>query len=244
MTNTDRHHVIVVGNWFDDGWRANSRSSIAAVARRWGVPVVELSKPIGDDSCGFVQKFWLDKHCEGFDRVVWFDRDIVVRYDCPNLFDIVTAGNFGCVSSHQVPCHIRKDARALMPLFEINRMTFDYTVDHLNTGVMVFDPQEHAGIFSDARKFFDAAAELPFFDEPPISLAVKKSGRRQLLESSFNRCGVANLPDFRPQMTDFIWHFCGCKSDAVNAQIDATIWQLPPLPVWCPPVIKVCPAPH
>lgn len=237
MTDAARHGAIVVGNWFDDGWRPNSRLSIGAVARRWGVPVVELTRPVADADDGIRQKLWLDKHCAAFDRVVWLDRDVVVRYDCPNLFELVSAGNFGCVSAHQVPRHTREDARLLAPLFAENGVSFDHTVDHLNTGVMVFDPQRHAGVFGEARRFAVAARGLPYFDEPPISLAVKRSGRRQLLDSSFNRCGMANLADFSPTMTDYIWHFCGRKTDAVNAQIDATRWQLPPLPLWCPPVI-------
>jgi hypothetical protein len=237
MSKTQQRHAIAVGNWREDGWRANARSSIAAVARRWGVPVVELTKCVGNDDCGVLEKLWLEKHCEGFDRVVWFDRDVVVRSDCPNLFDVVPAGRFGCVSSHQAPWHVRESARALAPLFAANGATYDYTIDHLNTGVMVFDPPQHAGIFRAARGVSVAAGELPFFDEPQLSLAVKQSGRRHLLERAFNRCGLANLHEFSPAMTDYIWHFCGIKSQPVEAQIDATIWQLPAQPVWQRPII-------
>ncbi|RFC39882.1 MAG: hypothetical protein DID89_2727547549 [Candidatus Nitrotoga sp. CP45] len=243
MTEIYRRNAIVVGNWFNDGWRANARLSIAAIARRWGgLAVIELTQPIGNDDCGFAQKLWLDKHCEEFDRVIWFDRDIIVRYDCPNLFEIVTKGNFGCVSAHQIPWHIREDAKSLMPLFTANGVPYDYTVDHLNTGIMVFEPQQHTDIFSEARNIFGAAEQFQFYDEPPISLAVKKSGQRQLLDKSFNRCGIANLDDFMPKMTDYIWHFCGIKSDYVNSQIDATLWQLSPLPVWTKPIIGSRPA--
>ena len=226
-----RDDVIVVGNWFDDGWRPNARRSIAAIARHWGLPVVELTTPIGHADNAFLEKLWLDRHCEAFGRVIWFDRDIVVRYDCPNLLDIVAASHVGCVSSHQAPRHIRDNARSFRPLFEAHQATFDHEVDHLNTGVLVFDPRRHAGVFSEARRVAGAATGLPFFDESSLSLAIKRSGHRQLLDGSFNRCGIAEWPDFGPQMTDYIWHLCGCKSQAVNARIDAVRWQSPQLPV-------------
>lgn len=207
-------NVIVVGNGVGDAWRPNAKISVNAIARRWGnIPVIELTVPIGDDDREFVQKLWLDQHCAEFDRVIWFDRDVIVRYDCPNLFDVVARGNFGCVSSD------------------------DCTVDHVNTGVMVFEPKRHADIFSESREMFATAAPLSRSAESSLSLAVKRSGRRQLLDKSFNRCDIVNRPNVGPKMTDYIWHFCGNESGDVNSQIDATIWQLPPLPVWSAPVI-------
>lgn len=243
MTKTHRHNAIVVGNGLDDAWRPNAKLSVAAIARRWGgIPVIELTRLLGNDDCGLAPKLWLDQHCEAFARVIWFDCGIIVRYDCPNLFEMVLEGNFGCVSSHQIPWHVREDGKLLLPLFETNGVPYEYTMDHLNTGIMVFEPQLHASIFSEARKLTGDIAQHPFTDEASISLAVKKSGRRQLLDKAFNRCGIENLPDFRPKMTDYIWHFCGPKSEYVNSQIDATLWQLPPLPVWIRPVIASQPA--
>lgn len=236
MTAGYQKNAIVVGNWFGDHWRPNARLSIAAIAERWGIPVIELVEPIGNDD-GYGQKLWLDKHCEQFDRVVWFDRDILVRYDCPSLFEIVKEGAFGCTSSHQLPWHIREDGKLLAPLFQKSGETYDFTVDHLNTGVMVFEPEQHAELFGDARTSSKSEGALPFYDEPWLSLAAKKSRRRQLLDKSFNRCGVANLEDFTPKMSDFIWHFCGIKSDEVNSQIDTTLWQVSPLPIWIPPLV-------
>jgi hypothetical protein len=141
--------------------------------------------------------------------------------------EVVAAGQFGCVSSHQEAWHIREDARSLAPLFEENGETYDFTIDHLNTGVMVFEPARHAPLFAAARRYAASEKEYLFFDEPWLSLAAKQSGRRQFLDKTFNRCGLANLDSFTPTMFDYVWHFCGIKSDDVNAQIDATIWQAP-----------------
>ena len=107
----------------------------------------------------------------------------------------------------------------MAPLFEENAESYDVAIDHLNTGVMVFEPARHAPIFTEARRFAATPGEYPFYDEPWLSLAAKKSGRRQLLDKTFNRCGLAHLSCFTPAMIDYVWHFCGCKND--DGEVDS-----------------------
>lgn len=142
MANTDpKMHAIVVGHWADDGWRPNARLLIRAIARRWGVPVIELTRASDGDDCGMHQELWLDLHCEAFDRVAWFDRDTNVCHDCPNLFDIVEKGSFGCISTYQSSRHSDDRAQSTSARIEANGTSCDHEIDQLTKGVMVFDPR-------------------------------------------------------------------------------------------------------
>ena len=93
--------AVVVLNLYGDGMESNARASIMAAAARWGAEYVEITKGLFGWRDPFWEKLNLDRHTRRFERVVSFDRDVVVREDCPNLFEQIPSNEFGAVPSEQ-----------------------------------------------------------------------------------------------------------------------------------------------
>jgi hypothetical protein len=226
--------AIVVGNWFGDGMRPVARASIQAAAQRWGATYFELTEAIvnAKDKRAYVEKLRVDEHVNRaahFDRVLYLDRDVVVRSDCPSLFGMVSIRSFGVVGSHQPGHeHPRLIGDHLAKVFSHQSEPFDMRRDHFNGGLYLFSPVVHGEIFAHARRL--ARIELDrhwtIFEEGLVSLAARRSGLHiTMLDKTYLRCGGPARHQWQPNMTEFIWHFCGDWKTR-DSRIDRTIWQV------------------
>jgi lipopolysaccharide biosynthesis glycosyltransferase len=219
--------IVCTLNLYDRAMRRGARESIQHAAKQWGARYVELSQPLLPEQDPYLEKLSLDQRFERA-RVVYLDRDVVVRGDCPNLFDIVPEGVFAAVPSEQEGHNLLDKIRpAVGPLVERLGLSgsFDYDRDYFNSGVLIFDLPAHAGVFARARELAASTdcRSWEVYDQGVLSLAIKALGVPSLsLPPCFNRCGAVVWSRWQPRMDDFVWHFCGMGNPA--HQINNTRW--------------------
>jgi hypothetical protein len=221
--------AIVVGNWFGDRMRPKCRESMQDASNRWGVEYVELTDPLSGTTSGFTEKLHLDQHAAAFDQVCYFDRDIIIRSDCPSPFDLVRVQSFGAVPSSQPGHDFTHVADAeLKPVFDRHHVPFNPNRDHFNGGLYIFSPAVHGSIFSDARKIasYEQSRNWAVYEEGIVSLAAARSGiPLTRLSCEFNRCGGPARETWQPKMASMVQHYCG-DHEQRDRRMDATIWQV------------------
>jgi hypothetical protein len=166
MTN-----ALVVLN-LNDFMPAIARESMTAAAARWGVEYVEVTEPVADVH-HFWQKTYLPLTLTRFERVAVFDADILIRSDCPSLFEKVPPEYIGCVSDVQMG-YPRNWRHAYMGLEEAKRFglkPYPTERDHLNGGMVVYEPVNHAYYLNEWRKAGERAnwSIEPLADEGALS---------------------------------------------------------------------------
>lgn len=209
--------AVATLNVHNDGLPHNFRKSMQHAAERWGAEFVEIRRPIVPWPDPYWEKLNLDRHLNMYERVVYLDRDVVVRSDCPNLFELVPEETFGLVPSEQeghnlIDIHIQP---AMDPLCRLLSVNMDYSTEYYNSGVMVFSPQLHGQVFQIARDLH----AIPWvrnwvtIDQGLLALALKITDTPVTrLPPVFNRCGDKLWNHWQPDMDDYIWHFCGQKN--------------------------------
>lgn len=218
--------AVITLNLYSDGMPENVRASQRAAADRWGAEYVEITRPLFGWHDPFLEKLHLDRHAAAYDRVVYFDRDVVVRADCPNFFDLVPETHLGAVASeqdgHNLLFHIEPK---MVPLCRVAGVRMDYATEYINSGVLVLSPGRHGSAFEAARCLHGITSERSWevYDQGCLGLGIKWSGTPlHLLPPEFNRCGQRLWDHWTPKMDSYIWHFCGKKTwDAMQN----TNWQ-------------------
>ena len=208
--------AVITLNLYGDGMPENVRASQRAAAERWGAEYVEITRPLFGWHDPFLEKLHLDRHAAAYDRVVYLDRDVVVRADCPSLFDLVPETHIGAVASEQDGHHLLFHIQPKMdPLCRLVGVPMDYATEYINSGVLVFSPHIHQPAFEAARCLHGITSERSWevYDQGCLGLGIKWSGTPlHLLPPEFNRCGERLWDHWTPKMDSYIWHFCGKKT--------------------------------
>lgn len=220
--------VIAVYNLFGDAWHREARLSVMDYAARCGAALLEVRQPPGGGGA-YETKLSLDlaipvewQPC----RVLYLDRDLVIRSDCPDLFGIVPEGHFGAVPSEQEGHNLRHHLDPKMERWTAatGLPALDMDTEYLNSGLLLFDLPAHGVIFSLAREKLAAhrgdAHGWEVVDQGVISSCRKASGVPLLaLPPCFNRCGAACWGRYDGTISDFVYHFCstGNNPDKINA---------------------------
>jgi hypothetical protein len=185
---------------FDSYLVPNVRASHEAAAQRWGADYRPMSEPWGPMAAKGVFGAKLDMGLLPFDRpcrVVYVDGDVLIRDDCPSLFDRVPAGRFGGVPNYQGDTHANPD-RDHWPTWTriADRLACDLPYDpltYINGGVMVFDLADHAIVWPVAASIFaDDDRVGPMQEQTSVNVVLRMLGiPRQMLEPGYNRLGAS-----------------------------------------------------
>jgi predicted O-methyltransferase YrrM len=220
-------NALMTMNLYGDTIRRAARASLRDAATRWRAEYIEVIAPLYDGRDAYREKLALERHAFGFDRVVYCDRDVVIRKDCPSLFDIVPAGWLGAVPSEQEGHNLLHHIRPKMePLAAAAAARLDLEREYFNSGILVFEPRAHARVFERARALTPLAPDLTWevHDQGLLSLAVKLEVVPLLaLPPTFNRCGAVVWDRWVPTMSDYVWHFCSMGNP--EALINGTRWD-------------------
>jgi cephalosporin hydroxylase len=214
-----------------------ARASQLAAARRWGAAYAEILAPLTNVG-GKVhwQKAFLAEwaRAKGYTRVAYYDSDIVIRSDCPSVFEQVPTGSLGIVSNQQ------KDFAELS-----NRHHARYDSDrqwwaarlggkvapaerHVNGGLIVFEPATHADLF---KQWADAGASIWYaradvlVDEAALSTVLENSDvPRVWLPATFNLLFYRSPAlNHSPVMAAYAYHGAG---RAPKHKLERLRWDL------------------
>ncbi len=216
---------------------ANARASHEDAARRWGCDyIVHREALLRPGSNPYEEKLLLDRRAAGYERVIYVDRDVVIRHDCPSLLELVPPGSFAYNPHAQdryesLEDTERETAALLAPLIAEARLKvseWDWYSDCFDSGVLVFEPALHAKVFEESRRLLPFATDTGWrvVDEGLLSVARKSVGATpRVLSDDYNYRGVGMVQRSPAGMAFPIHHFAGKwrKDYLPNAA-----WQLPP----------------
>ncbi|MBS0205275.1 MAG: class I SAM-dependent methyltransferase [Planctomycetes bacterium] len=206
----------------------NATASHREAARRWGANLLYIYEASWPEIHPYTEKLRLNLRFPDGSRVIAIDGDMLIRHDCPNLFEIV-GDKFAAVRHHAttrwwVRPHGRIDAftegAGLEPI--------DERRDYVHGGLYAFSVPEHDAIFERARQL-DDAQENPskdsweISDQLPLSLAMREHSAEVLwLPTTFNRCQMYEKR--HTEMEHFIEHYCFWDRDRTKFMLH-TNWE-------------------
>jgi lipopolysaccharide biosynthesis glycosyltransferase len=159
----------------------------------------------------YLEKLRLRDYLCLYERVLFLDTDVLVRPDCPDLFQLVPVDGFGAwLASNHSPRFDPEIARLQQQLGDIG-----WLKTYFNSGVMVVSRQ-HRDAFAPVTEAYDEP-----FDQGLLNYRVQKLGYRIFdIGHRFNHTGVASLTADR--FESYIIHFAGQKQqrpDAIRADL-------------------------
>lgn len=184
---------------------------MAGYASRIGADFVSLHRQAENP---YLEKLRLGDYLGLYERVLFLDTDVIVRPDCPDLFQLVPADCFGAwLASNHSPQFDREIEQLQQQLGNIG-----WQKTYFNSGVMVASRQ-HREAFAPVT----ASYHEPF-DQGLLNYRVQKLGYRIFdIGHRFNHTGVASLTADR--FESYIIHFAGLKQQRLDA-IRADLRQL------------------
>lgn len=162
--------------------RPECRESLKHAAQRWGAVYEELTEPL--EKVGgkpHWQKSFLARwaKAKGYSRVVYFDSDILIRSDCPNLFDLIPEKDFGIVSNDHMDGPLWNAGPKNRYYKDLKTWADKLGVacppmhEHANGGVFVFSPEAHDKLFeawAECGAWINYGRAVKLIDEPSLSV--------------------------------------------------------------------------
>ncbi len=222
---------LVTLNFGRDLLVPNSRQSMRHAAARWGATFVEITR---SSAPGFAAQVRLDHLAPRPGRVAYYDRDMVIRDDCPSVFELVPEGHFGFVLADQG--HLSEEFRRQWNVGPFNHWaralgsTIEYTKEaYFNGGFMVFDLPAHARVFARARVALgEQNHNISWYDVQGCLSASANLGDvpTQRLPATFNLISHQQPRPLRPEyMSAYVYHFDGlCPREKVAFAVQS-VWK-------------------
>ena len=155
------------------------------------------------------QKFQMVKLLETYDRIIFLDSDLIVRDDCPNLFQFVPDGWFGAFNEGEWMERKSSLDQAVgdfgLPL--INKK--EWGNRYFNTGVMVFEKM-HKDIFKLPTIFHNN-----FYEQTYLNLMINRNIKIDLIKNigpQFNRMSHVDKETYHNRFEEYIIHYAGTMS--------------------------------
>ena len=211
------------------------RDSFEHAAMRWGCWYEEITEPLGP-----MHIFWqktaipLNGHVARFDRVLQLDADMLIRFDCPNIFDLVPEENIGVVSEWQPGMHLqrlhsKKDRWAK----ELGVTCYEDERHHLNAGLILYSPTRHKELLTEWNaigKRSDWSTECPIPEQFALSCLLQSTHAPVTwLRWWYNTIFIL----YRRKrwmgagiMRTYVYHFNGLQKLAWQEQLEQVEWML------------------
>jgi lipopolysaccharide biosynthesis glycosyltransferase len=153
------------------------------------------------------EKFQIYDLLDVYDRILFLDTDIIVRGDCPNLFELVPGDALGAFdeSLYYTDARDRMELTAreygleVMPVWDGR---------YFNTGAMVIS-RAHQKVFEKPTKEFDN-----FYEQTYLNLVFVREGLRMFpLDFRFNRMHPMSAHTGEPRLSSYIVHYAGYTAE-------------------------------
>ena len=167
------------------------------------------------------QKFQIYNLLKDYERIIFLDTDILVRDDCPNLFDIVPSEKIGIFNEGQYLDRMQS-IRYVVKMYKRPLDKWDGT--YYNTGVFVVS-RYHRDLFI----LPDVIHPLGFHEQDYLNLQIL-SGRYEVfdLDYQYNRMHFIDQLTGEPRYCSYIMHYAGAPSNQERIEImkqDIDVWN-------------------
>lgn len=156
---------------------------------------------------GYFEKFQLYEMMDTYDRIVYMDTDIVVRDDCPSLFELVPPDKFGAYDEHAMANEVEKSIHKSVMDKAAKAYGEDKASIFYNTGVMVAS-RIHKKLFDPP----DKTIPMEYWEQPLINLRLAKLGISTMdIGYRFNRMQYIDKVVGENRLQSYVIHYAGIQ---------------------------------
>lgn len=185
--------------------------TLKAYADKIGAEFIVIQERAISKTTPHWEKFQIHHLLNHYRRIIYIDTDIIVREDCPNLFDIVPEGELGMFN--EGPVTERRGAMQLASQ-EYQVPLDDWDNTYYNSGVMVIS-RNHKDLF---RKPDEEISN--FYEQSYLNLAIHKSRTKMFaLDYKYNRMTCMDKVTGEHRLASYIVHYAGCPGQAALIEI-------------------------
>lgn len=176
--------------------------TIKAYADKIGADFVVIKDRLISQTTPHWEKFQIYHMLSHYKRIIYLDTDIIVRDDCPNLFEVVPENKLGVFNEGPFT-----DRRGAMQLAAEQYQTKldDWDGVYFNSGVMVVSRQQRDIFVKPSEEIFN------FYEQSYLNLRAHKL-RIELhkLNYNFNRMSCMDSVTGMHRLASYIVHYAGC----------------------------------
>jgi len=192
--------------------------SIKAYANKIGADFIVINEKKLSKKFPHYEKFQIKDLFKDYKRIIYMDMDLIVRPDCPDLFEIVPEHQFGIFDEGKFipsPMSILRDA-----CMKYGISLSKWNGAYFNTGVMVFS-RIHKDVFEYPKEEYDLVGGYPHYEQPYINLKLI-SGKYEIYDIGykFNRMSLMDARTGENRLSSFIVHYAGGSIEEMKSLID------------------------
>ncbi len=187
---------------------------LASYAKKIGADFKVITEQKISKTTPHWEKFQIAELFDTYDRILFFDTDIIVRGDCPNLFDVVPPERLGAFNEAQCGGRTRDVIDGLARAYGIEPPR--WTGAYYNTGVMVLSRIHQALFWKPEQEIFS------FYEQSYLNLVFLREQIVMMdLPYRFNRMACMNplVPEHR--LDSYVVHYAGYEDPDPRKIIEA-----------------------
>lgn len=127
-----------------------TRKSWEHYCKRHGIDFYVIDEPQHPNTSPHWFRYWIFDLKPGYDRYLYIDTDIMVKWNAPNIFDEFSKGKIRAVRDNSGLSWIWEGIKSYQSMFEGVDLQWD---TYFNSGVLLFD-KEHKHIIETFKDFY------------------------------------------------------------------------------------------
>lgn len=174
-----------------------------AYTEKIGADFVVLDKQIISRTTPQWEKFRIFNLLNRYQRIIYLDTDLIIRDDCPNLFDIVSEDKIGLFN--EAPFTDRKGL--VQSMADYLHKKIEYNGKYYNTGVMILS-RKHKFLFDKPENEINNFYEQTYLNMRLIEEQIEIHS----LDYKFNRMPCIDNYIGISRLDAYIVHYAGCPT--------------------------------
>lgn len=150
------------------------------------------------------EKFQIRELLDTYDRILYLDTDILIREDCPDLFDIVPENELGVFNEGKFT---DRSKELMIDCCKAYGVQMDWDAEYYNTGVMVIS-KAHKDLFNRPIKEYCSFYEQTYLNMI-ISLMKPLGLKTYNLDHKFNRMTCMDKFTGEERFASYLIHYAG-----------------------------------
>jgi hypothetical protein len=180
---------------------------IKKYADKIGADFINLDSQRLSTSTPHWEKFRIFNLLEDYERIIYLDTDVIIREDCPNLFEIVPESQLGMFNEAPYTDRGKELMADICRLYEIK--LDKWNGKYYNSGVMVIS-QVHKHLFRKPVKEY-----ANFYEQSYLNMKIAEAVNNEEIEMfeldyEYNRMTCMDLFTGEERHASYIIHYAGC----------------------------------
>lgn len=202
-----------------------THSSIRAYANKIGAEFMVISEKRIATTTAHWEKFQIFDLLNKYERILYIDSDVIIRSDCPNLFDIVPSNKLGMFNEANFTDRSRELIIDCCKQYGVTLPGWDGR--YFNSGVMVIS-RTHKYLFQKPELEYYSFYEQTYLNMKISEMVFRGSLEIHELEYRYNRMTCLDRYTGETRHASFIIHYAGCPNINFTKELivkDLQIWK-------------------